>query len=284
MSVPLNWLSDQGGIGGEPPPPRWLLRRGGKGVLRLGKTGMLTAAGGVGKSAMLCGLALSVASGEPWLGVLDVPEPGPVLLVMGEEDSEEMQRRLYWTARSMEISSESIAIAERRIVALPMAGRPCALLEGGEGEQRDSGFLRTLRSRASETCDDWRLVVLDPLSRFSGAGAESSNEGATRFVQAVESVAQLPGSPSVIVAHHTTKGSRGEDSKGRTRRVDGNSPRGASALVDGFRWVATVAEKEPRVLEMRVTKSNYAPKGPPLLLERVRGGALVARGGEGDFG
>ena len=200
----FEFLAARGGIGGEPPAPRWLLTRGSKGVLRRGKTGMLAGEGGIGKSALLCGLALAVATGREWLGVFGVPEPGHVLLAMGEEDEEEMLRRLYHTSRAMDLSGDERRLAEERIAALPLAGKPCNLLAGPEGDQEDSAFLASVKRRAAETGVEWSLVLLDPLSRFAGSGTEASNEAATRFVQATESLSFLPGRPTVLVAHHTT--------------------------------------------------------------------------------
>src|SRR5262249_25635901 len=81
------------------PPERrsWLLRdqRTDSGVLPLGKVGMLAGAGGAGKTMALTQLAVAVATGTPWLGVLEVAAQGNVLLILGEEDAEEVRRRLY---------------------------------------------------------------------------------------------------------------------------------------------------------------------------------------------
>lgn len=264
-----------------PPPPEWLLTRDGAGVLRAGKAGCIAAAGGTGKTGLLCGLALSVATGVPWLGVFEVDRPGPVLLAMGEEDHGEMLRRLYWTAEQMELSALQRSQAAANIMAVPLAGRPCNLLSGGEGEARDSMFLREMREAldgaGSASPTQWSLVILDPLSRFAGYETEASNSAATRFVQAVESLTLCRGNPTVIVAHHTTKGSREENSKGKRKRVTETAVRGASALVDGFRWVATLGEDEHAedYLWFKVDKSNYSSKGSRVRLRRGRGGALL---------
>jgi hypothetical protein len=120
-------------------------------------------------------------------------------------------------------------------------------------------------------------VILDPLSRFAGPDVETDNAAATRLIQVLESFTKLTGGPAVMVAHHTTKGSRKEGSDGG----DATAIRGSSALVDGARWtanmerVARVDENAPDFVRLTVTKSNYAafPKSckAGLLLVRVPG-------------
>ena len=73
----------------------------------------------------------------------------------------------------------------------------------------------------------FRLVVVDPLSRFAGPDAEKDNAAATRFMQALESLAAPD--RAILNAHHTNKLSRGPggslDSSERSRieRVRGRS-------------------------------------------------------------
>jgi replicative DNA helicase len=116
-------------------------------------------------------------------------------------------------------------------------------------------------------------VVLDPLSRFAGCDTEKDNAAATRFIEAAETLVDVPGGPTVLLAHHTTKSSRSnENSEGAST----NAARGASALTDGVRWVAHLDSKEDTAAEFTVTKSNYSLKGKPLRLVRDDGGALRA--------
>lgn len=283
-----------------PPKRAWLLERDGEGgdqgkrvgFLPLGKVGVLAAAGGAGKTMALVQLALSVATGHPWLGDFTVPEAsrGHVLLALGEEDAAEVQRRLYnaframWPGEEARHSSEQRAAMQRaaeRITVLPLAGAPVAFVTTDPktrevSETRAHGQLRALLENAGH---EWSLVVLDPLSRFAGAETETDNAAATRFVQAIEGLVSVPGNPTVLVAHHTTKSSRkGEDP------TDSTSVRGSSALTDGVRWVATlVPEKssglpgdKPARVFLELTKSNYGPPDRRRDVMRAEGGALRA--------
>jgi RecA-family ATPase len=266
-----------------PPNRAWLLDK----VLPLGKVGILAAEGGAGKTIALCQLALSVATGVPWLGTFNVHPSaiGRVLLILGEEDHEEVRRRMWNASRSMGLGPSLVAQAERWIVALPLAGVPCAFLEhDARDELADSAFAKWLQGKLAEAGDPWRLIVLDPLSRFAGADAETDNAAATRFIQSVEALSTKTGATAMI-AHHTNKVSRGADATPNTA-----SSRGASALTDGARWVATmkseklvhgdvqVNERLDRVVTIEITKSNYSKRPAPSTFrhDSDNGGALVA--------
>ena len=261
-----------------PPPRRWLLEHPSdkdtipsraQGVMPLGKVGILSAPGGAGKTMALVQLALAVASGSEWLDTFRTPNPGNVLLALGEEDLDEVRRRIYDAGRLMCLTDEQRLLAARRIVVLPLAGARISLTDETGAP---TPTLEQLRARLSES--EWRLIALDPLVRFAGPDAEIDNHAATMFIETLESLAQAPGTPAVIVAHHTNKASR--DAEGDAGAAI--AARGASALTDGARWVANLEpdRKQPRRVKLTIAKSNYSPMGPALMLERAEGGALRA--------
>lgn len=136
--------------------------------------------------------------------------------------------------------------------------------------------------RSSRPCFRSRKVVIDPASRFRG-GEENSNEDATRFVEALESLAKRTGA-AVLIAHHTNKVSYASDvAPGQ------GASRGASALTDGMRWqmnLSTGSTKKQTTLGQlgapagtkfvtaTVTKTNYAALPEPVTLERLQDGYL----------
>jgi RecA-family ATPase len=266
----------------EPPPRRaWLLRDArvkDAGVLPLGKVGLITGEGGVSKTMVMIALALSVSSHEPhpWLGCFSVPNQGRVLLLLGEEDAEEVRRRLF-NARK---SSDAPVPEPGAIVVLPLAGIPVPMIESDErGNPLDGSFLVWLRIFIKEQ-GPFALVIVDPLSRFAGKDAEIDNAMATRFVQALESVANASGA-TVLCVHHTNK--TAPASAGR------QAVRGSSAIYDGVRWAAAlsaerletsdkeVAERFGELVTLSVVKSNYSRKSDPVTLRRdhENGGALL---------
>lgn len=258
------WFEGHGDLCVHPKNRAWLLREphrsglaiAGAGALPLGKAGMIAGTGGVGKTMLLCQLALAVAvDGEKWFG-FEVESHGPVVLGLAEEDAEEIHRRLFNAAEALKLTREQREQAGKRILALPLAGKGIALTESdGGGNVDESANLKHMRHQLELEDVDWRLIILDPLSRWAGNDVEKDNHAATRFVQAVESLCKAPGGPTVLVAHHANKASRGTIAE----------ERGVSGLRDGFRWCATVSrewfEREGTLFERVIlhnTKTNYS--------------------------
>jgi len=260
----------------KPTLRKWLLERdsddppGRTGVLPLGKVGMLAAAGGVGKTMALCQLAVSVATGEKWLGTYHTPNPGRVALLLGEEDEEEVRRRIYNASRVMKLGDEARKLVLQNVTAVPLSGTPVALTENdAAGNVQRSAMLEHLHTKLGSV-KDWRLIVLDPLARWSGSDAEKDNAAATRFLEAVETLTTVDGRPTVLVAHHTNKD-----------QSDAMAARGVTGIHDAMRWAAGMLDVKPieglpdRV-QFTYAKSNYGPKWPAVVLVRDRelGGAL----------
>jgi RecA-family ATPase len=252
----------------EPPRQDWLLARwdNGKtvGVLPRGKTGLLTSAGGAGKTYLVSQLAIAVATGGFWLETFCVLKPGHVLLALAEEELEEAQRRIWRAANAADLSAAQRAEAAQRIDLLPLHGVSAALTSSTPaGAIIETAVAAELRTRLEQRGVEWALVVLDPLSRWAGGGIEGDNEGATRFVQVIETLTSVPGRPSVLVAHHSSKISTREGS---------SDARGVSAIRDGFRWQAAIDVVEDehggRGLRFRNKKSNYSVEFPELTLVR----------------
>lgn len=262
-------LGEWGALNSEPPPRRWLLDRPDEetngarriGVLPLGKVGMLVSAGGVGKTMALVELALAVATGRKWFDHFGVQNPGAVLLALGEEDYEEIWRRVFTAARAMRLTDEQLQRAADNIVAMPLAGTSVKLVKTEDGLITDAPMMTALRRRLATR--EWRLIVIDPLSRFAGIDTENDNASATAFVSVLESLVKVPGTPSLLVAHHTNKTSRTDGSE-----ADAAHTRGVSALGDGVRWVANLSRASDDAVIFKVTKSNYASSGPKLELFR----------------
>lgn len=282
FTPPGAWLAD------DPPRREYLLHDApapgafelrGPGMLPRGKVGILAAAGGVGKTFALTGLALSLVTGARWLGHFP---PGDnlrrrVVLVLGEEDEGEVQRRLHAQARAMELAPSKYGPALAGILALAGAGldtlaltRPADEPGTGAGTAFADGLYAHLEASAGA---GWDAVILDPLSRFAGPDVETDNAAATRLVQVLERFTKLPGAPAVIVAHHTTKASRA------VSEIEATAVRGSSALSDGARWVGTLdpvvvkGAKLPGHARFRVAKQNYGvfPDRALLLTKPVGG-------------
>lgn len=264
-----------------PAPQPWLLRHPtldgdecapgrGDGLLPLGKAGLLSSAGGTGKTMALIQLAVSVITGRPWFGqfhVADEARGGRVVLGLAEESEEDVHRRIYPAALSLDLTAEERALVLERLIVLPLAGRPVALLgqamDGSVAETEELYAFRAMLRRSAQV--PFSLVVLDPLARWAGPDVEADNAVATRFVQTVESLTEARGTPTVLVSHHSSK---------TARRTDTADSRGVTALTDGFRWHATMRSNRGNVLFTQA-KSNYSiPMLEEITLARRRSGVL----------
>ncbi len=184
-----------------------------------------------------------------------------MLLALAEEDGEELDRRIHDLARGMHLTDEQVRLVEQNVVALGLSGEVTSLVTQDGRETVETDVLAYFRRRLAE--GQWSLIVLDTLTRFAGGDTEKDAAQATRFIQAVESLCKVPGSPTVLVAHHTNKISRAE---GAT--TSAANSRGSSALTDGARWVANLEAVSDESVRLQITKSNYAVAGGPVMLAR----------------
>lgn len=275
---PLNraWLR-------EPPPARrWLLRRptrGGRpcptwegdGLLPLGKIGLLVADGGVGKTMALIALAISIATGRPWLDYYVVGEDatGKVLLILAEEDDDEGWRRVYSTAAALQLSEREMELVDQRVVVLATDGINLSLADDFGNPTPD---LAGLKSQL-EANGPWSCIAADPFGQLVGLEAETNNAVATRTLRSLRPLTTVPGLPTLLLAHHA---SLDGVNSGRTRA------RGVTGIRNAARWEATLrAEEKGKGVLFRQSKSNYSiPMVDELRLVRNEGGLLRAEGAE----
>ena len=263
-----------------PPPRRWLL----KDLVVLGKVGAVVAPGGSSKSQWMLQLGVSVATGIPLADHWEVGETGSVLVFFAEDDNDEIHRRLHRIQSHLTMAGHGKALAplKERLFIFSTIGTDTLLTKNGNtGEVSATVTVNRIAAMAREL-PDLRLIVIDPCSRFRG-GEENSNEDATRFVEALETLAQQTGA-TVMLAHHANKNStsNGDVSQGASR--------GASALTDGLRWQMNMnrptdaqatafglaKEALGSFVAATVTKTNYSAIPAPVLLERGPDGYLSA--------
>jgi RecA-family ATPase len=267
------------------------------GFLRMGRVGCIAAPGGTGKTMGAISLAMSVACGAPWLhpaawsgeGCENTPSPprihvvktGRVALLLAEEDVDDIRRRAYQASKMMALSAEQREQVRSRLRILGLNSHEVALVDEEGGRTERLAQLETVLQE--EAGEGFSLIILDPLTRFAGLGAETDNARATRFVQAVETLTKLPGNPAVLFLHHERKG-------GSAGGSGQDAIRGSSAIVDGARWALRLvpvwepsrsrgAEYRPRwttkggdrALWLHVVKSNYTgPMSSRILLIQDR--------------
>ncbi|MDX1975008.1 MAG: AAA family ATPase [Rickettsiales bacterium] len=272
-----------------PPPRRWVIEDS----LPLRKTGIVVAPGGTGKSQWAIQLILSVATGTALANCWDIGESGTVLALFAEEEAEELHRRLYSTVQAMNPDSEKLESIKKRVLIKSVVGENNFMTgKNKDGELGETDYLERLLL-AIEEIKNIKLIIIDPISRFRG-GNEIDNDDATRFVVVLEKLSKLTGA-TVIGLHHASKASMNESNSNQS------ASRGASALVDGVRWVMnmqTMTEAEAKIynipkdsrgyyVKFTVTKNNYAaPQSGEIWLFRGENGVLskaILHGGKEEF-
>lgn len=265
-------------IGTEPLPRRWLFVK----ILPFGKVGTIVAPGGTGKSQALIQIGVSVVTGSPLFGVWEAGETGSVLMLLAEDDEEEIHRRLNNIIGQLAFAGDIAAISALRtnLIIKSMVGENNLMTETNQSrEVQQTGYVDRLIATAAQI-PDLKLIVIDPASRFRG-GDENAAQDTTRFVEAIERVAQATGA-TILIAHHTNKGST------QATEANQNASRGSSALADGVRWqmnLAALSKDEVKAfginpderhyyLTATITKNNYAPPQQGVVLKRGEGGYL----------
>jgi hypothetical protein len=182
--------------------PRWLIQ----GLWPADAYGVLAAQEKAGKTWAALDLAVSVASGRPWLEHFACPSPGPVLLFLGEGGERATVRRIQAIAASKGVDPNQLADRLRLCFRVPRLAAPGA---GGE--------LAAIEQELA--AHPAALVVLDPLY-LAAAGASGSNlydMGAV--LQAIQGVCQHAGCGLLVVTHWNKTGDgRGAD------RISGAGP------------------------------------------------------------
>jgi AAA domain len=137
--------------------PRWLIQ----GLWPADAYGVLAAQEKAGKTWVALDLAVSVASGCPWLDHFACPTPGPVLVFLGEGGERATVRRIQAIATTKGVDPDQLADQMRMCFRVPRLAAP------GAGSELTAIHAELEAHPAA-------LVVLDPLY-LAAAGASGSN-------------------------------------------------------------------------------------------------------------
>lgn len=245
-------------------------------LLPRGIVGLYGGPPGGGKSLSLIQLALSVATGRPWLGHYRPSASGAVAIISAEDDDIELHHRWYELVRGMGLDRSEISQAEKSIVIVnvDLITTSVSLSESttiyksvGSGKRMVREYSVTdacsliYESLAREPLE-YALVIFDPVSAFGESGVETDSAIATYFMRhALGTFRSLPGGPTVLVAHHTTKIATGS----MNDHVDQNAIRGSSALTGAARWVSLWWEDDANDYHFAVAKSNQTRYRPHVI-------------------
>ena len=265
-------------IGKLVPARDWVLEN----CLPRGKAGLLVAPGGTGKSQLILQLGYAIATGldkyTPW----KPGRAGQVLIICAEDEEDELHRRFDRLVGADLLRQEAEQVLhhlDTNLFVVPRVGMDNLLTRADGNEVKQTGLVERLAMTVAPM-DDLRLIVIDPAARFRG-GVENAAEDTTRFVEAIETLANRTGA-AVLVVHHANKASIQSGDQNQS------ASRGSSALTDGVRLQINLAfpnQEEQRQLGAKVpggflvatiTKTNDSTRGEPIYLRRDDQGRLFA--------
>jgi hypothetical protein len=272
-------------------PPRLLLSDANDehGMFPRQHVSLLAARGGTGKSHLTLQLAVSVASGRPFLSTMggiggfeanDVT--GNVLVWSAEDGADIVNYRLARIIRSLNLSDEAAEAAFRRI---RIQTGPTQL---ATSDQRSGTLIPTAAYMHLEELlsrDQWDLVIIDSLAIVGPPEIETHNVQAHSFLRDTLAAlaARTRGEPALVLTHHTGKGYQRE-------RADQDAIRGASGIVNGAReaWLVgplPPAEGQPPLYTLACVKANLqAPSREDVVLTRKpEHGAMLWQATAGDI-
>jgi len=250
----------------KPDPPEPLIVYNDAPIMTKGLVAALMAAGGTGKSFFMIQLGYAMAEGGS-LGPLHVQGSQKVLILCGEDGEDELNRRLW------EIGQGSFPSGLHAVSVVGKVG-PLMMLDSNNPIKAPAwGWLReTVKNHVGLD-----VLMLDPKSRFFGLN-ENDNDHATQWIACLEALSQ-EFNLTILFSHHV--------SKQRASSLTQDMSRGASAIVDGCRWVTgmtmlsdNAAKRygihDPKnYIEFDITKTNYAAQLPQkLIFRRTENGSL----------
>lgn len=253
-----------------------------------GDVGVLSAAGGTGKSFWMLQAAFQVAA----CGYCDydlsgtkvkhkIKKIGSVLYVSLEDNQYQIMRRLKSIRQHWKSDVESNAwledIGEEYFHILPLVGTGAVLVND---EHQTTQYFNAIIDYA-KNMPNCRLIIIDTLRRSHDCD-ENNNGSMSAVLRQFEFMAKLASS-SVLLIHHEGKGSLNDSDAGTA------ASRGASAITDNARWHMRlqrmtrsdaenrgVLEDDERRRWIRVTneKANYGEEMSEAWLLRGEAGVL----------
>ena len=184
--------------------PEWLV----EGIWMDKNVGWIAGVGKSYKTVMSLDLALSVASGKPFLGKFDVKKPGPVLLIQEEDPKWRVAHRIRMMADQKKITDIQANFMPNKLVV--EYGGLNVPLYAAVGQ----GFLFEDEEKVQameEAIEDYqpRMVIFDPLFMLTPGFDEYKSGEITRVLNQLKYWRNKYGC-SIAIVHHYNKDSQGD--------------------------------------------------------------------------
>lgn len=182
------------------------------GLLRCGETMNVIAAPKTGKTWLVLGQAMSIATGRPWLGLYPA-ERGRVLILDNELHPETIAHRIPQVAAALGVGMDEIA---EQIDIHPL-----------RGQLRDILAMATYFDALAP--GQYAAIILDAMYRFLPAGTDENDNGAMAGIyNRLDAYAERLGCCFISI-HHTTKGNQSAKSVTDVGAGAGSQSRAADA-------------------------------------------------------
>lgn len=255
------------------PPPRDFVIQD---LILAAKSALLGGLGGVSKSQLSLQMAICTVLGLPFMGLST--KAGAAMLFFGEEDAEEIFRRVNAIAKVMRLTGEQLDLVKKRLRAFPMVGLDVRLTVPIGGALENSGLAQEMITKAKELEAECglpvRLIGLDHLGLIHGGDFNAREDSVQTMVQ-VNHVAKETGA-AVIVLAHSPKASIGKD------QVNSADVAGSAGFVDQSRGVfilrtmdaaegkryGIAPEECKNYVSLTNVKANYTRNGGVIWMER----------------
>lgn len=254
-----NWTGRSGISFANIPHRKWLY---GFDLVR-GELTVIGSPGGVGKSSLAIGIAISVATGRELLG--DKIRGGSnlkSLVINGEDSTDEIRRRTYAFCLAH-------GVPERDLSGLTVVGaddgwvHQLSLLKTNEKgmSSLNQGGIDALQLALDELHPD--VIVLDPLVSFCAGGNMNDNAVMSSVMRKLKEIAARY-KCAILIVHHTRKGG----DAGNVETVSGaaaitNLARRAIMpvpLTDQDNHLGILPSERPQYFKLVDAKSNLAPR------------------------
>jgi hypothetical protein len=265
--------------------------------LTRGMLSLVVGPGGTGKSLLMLHLGLSIIlnrqtnldrhhNGTTWCLRPSRKRNGRVALIFGEEDSHTCNLRIGSALKESHITPQDYDAVASKLHLYPLAGMGNISFSEDELDEKMEQVANDLIQDLNGDEEGYDLVVLDPLVKFGPAGFETDNVQAARFMATMDKLISLPGKPTVLLVHHSSKG-------GMAKSLY-DAGRGSSALTNAARIQAILRRigdegdgetylkdlNEAAVVEFRITKSNHSATGLSVRFSINQGRLTLVQGDE----
>lgn len=210
------------------PPADWLVEP----LFAQGSRAVVFGEFGCKKTWLLEDLALSVASGQPWLGHFTVPRARPVLYVDEEMPEMELRRRIRRLASGQGLDEQTL---------------PLRFLSHGGIRFRQPEDMERLLEQAQREGFNPEVVIVETLRRVL-EGSENDSEAVGNFWRSVSPI--LTAGKTLIVSHHMRKRSAQGINDARDRAS------GSTDILAGADMAFAIERIDGGLLQMECVKSR----------------------------